>query len=141
MEEQKQQQNPQNQEKSAKSTLYWKDRKHFMWFPFSFTKYLLKGDRLYTEHGFFSTHYDELLLYRVTDLCLTRTLSQKLFGTGTITLHTRVDTDKEIYLENIKDPRAVKDILSDAIEAARASRDLIRKDFYGGSRPDDDHDL
>ncbi len=126
---------------SEKQPPLWKDRKHIMWFPFTFTKYLLEGDRLYTERGFFNTHYDELLLYRITDLCLTRTFLHKLFRTGTITLYTRIDTSKEIYLENIKHPREVKQILSEAIEAARDSRGLIRKDFFGGSDADEEHDL
>ena len=61
--------------------IIWQDRKHFMWFPISFTKYEIKNDRLYQETGLFSTHYDELLLYRITDLCLRRNLAQKIFGT------------------------------------------------------------
>lgn len=126
-------------------TVQWKDRKHWMWFPFSFTKYALKNDRLYTDTGFFNTHYDELLLYRVTDICLNRTLWQKLFGTGTITLSTRIDTNKEILLVNIKNPLQVKEILSDAIEKARDSRDLVRKDFFGAGGLDEDdeefHDM
>lgn len=125
-------------------TTHWKDRKHFMWFPFSFTKYELKNDRLYTEHGFFTTHHDELLLYRVTDICLTRTLSQKLFGTGTIILYTRIDADKQIFLENIKHSKKVKDILSANIETARTSRDLVRKDFFGGNTEEEEdgyHDM
>ena len=63
--------------------ILWEDRKHWLWFPFSFTKYTLTEDRLYSQQGFLNTHYDELLLYRVTDLCLTRSLGQKLCGTGT----------------------------------------------------------
>ena len=43
--------------------IIWQDRKHFMWFPISFTKYEIKNDRLYQETGLFSTHYDELLLW------------------------------------------------------------------------------
>ena len=38
--------------------IIWQDRKHFMWFPISFTKYEIKNDRLYQETGLFSTHYD-----------------------------------------------------------------------------------
>ncbi len=71
---------------TTERTTIWKDRKHFMWFPFSFTTYEVRNDRLYEQQGLFTTHYDEVLLYRVVDLCLTRSFSQKIFGTGTITL-------------------------------------------------------
>ena len=56
------------QHSSGRNKTVWKDRKHFMWFPFSFTTYELRNDRLYEERGFFSTSSDELLLYRVVDL-------------------------------------------------------------------------
>ena len=76
--------------------IIWQDRKHFMWFPISFTKYEIKNDRLYQETGLFSTHYDELLLYRITDLCLRRNLSQKIFGTGTVILYTNARDKKKV---------------------------------------------
>lgn len=126
-----------------KNIIVWRDRKHFMWFPFSFTVYELKKDRLYEQKGFFSTSYDELLLYRVVDLTLMQTLSQKLFGTGTLILKCRVDAAPEVRLENIRNPLQVKDMLSDMIEEARARHRVVGKEFYGsdgnmGSMMDDD---
>ena len=115
----------------GKNKTVWKDRRHFMWFPFSFTTYELKNDRLYEENGFFSTSCDELLLYRVVDLTMRQTLSQKLFGTGTLILKCRVDSDSEIRLENIKHPRQVKELLSDMIEEARARHRVVGREFYG----------
>lgn len=110
----------------------WKDRKHFMWFPLSFTKYEVKDDRLFIQSGLFSTTFDETLLYRITDLSLTRSLGQKIFGTGTITLCTKSDRDKYIPLVNIKNPMAVKKLLSDAVEEARDRKNVIGNEFFGG---------
>ena len=31
--------------------LIWEDRKHFMWFPWSFTKYYIENERLMIEAG------------------------------------------------------------------------------------------
>ncbi len=117
--------------KKEQYEIIWKDRKHYAWFPFSFTKYSLKNDRVYTQTGFFNTHYDELLLYRITDICLTRTLGQKFFGTGTIVLYTKIDTTGQVLLQNIKKPKQVKDILSKLIEEARAGNNVVGKEFYG----------
>lgn len=114
-----------------KNKVVWRDRKHFMWFPFSFTVYELKKDRLYEQKGFFSTSYDELLLYRVVDLTLRQTLSQKLFGTGTLVLRCRVDATPELHLENIRRPFEVKEMLSDMIEDARARHRVVGREFYG----------
>ncbi len=122
-------------------TTIWKDRKHFMWFPFSFTKYEVKNDRLYEQEGLFNTHYDEVLLYRIVDLCLTRSFAQKIFGTGTIILYTKADSDKEIYLKNIKNPIQVKELLSKTIEEVRDNRKLVGKEFFNSNDIDDDMDM
>ena len=111
--------------------ILWEDRKHWLWFPFSFTKYSLTADRLYSQHGFFNTHYDELLLYRVTDLCLTRSLGQKLCGTGTITLTCRGDAQRVVEIRNIKDSMAVKNKMSRMIEQIREERAVVGREFYG----------
>ncbi|OUP77020.1 hypothetical protein B5E92_05910 [Erysipelatoclostridium sp. An15] len=120
----------------------WKDRKHFMWFPISFTKYEIKNERLYQETGLFNTHYDELLLYRITDLCLKRSLAQKIFGTGTIVLSTKADSDKEVLLKNVKNPKEVKDLISHLVEEARDRKKVVGKEFFDDSSDDlDDFDL
>ena len=120
----------------------WKDRKHFMWFPISFTKYEIKNERLYQETGLFNTHYDELLLYRITDLCLKRSLAQKIFGNGTIVLSTKADSDKEVLLKNVKNPKEVKDLISHLVEEARDGKKVVGKEFFDDSSDDlDDFDL
>ena len=116
----------------------WKDRKHFMWFPISF----IKNERLYQETGLFNSHYDELLLYRITDLCLKRSLAQKIFGTGTIVLSTKADSDKEVLLKNVKNPKEVKDLISHLVEEARDRKKVVGKEFFDDSSDDlDDFDL
>lgn len=110
----------------------WKDRKHFMWFPFSFTKYEVKDERLFIQKGLLNTSFDETLLYRITDIKLTRTLGQKLFGTGTIELCTKVDHDRHISLINIKRPKEIKKLLSDTIEDARMKKNVVGNEFFGG---------
>ena len=126
---------------TAASAPLWKDRKHIMWFPFTFTKYEVKNDRLYIQKGLMSTSFDETLLYRITDIKLTRTLGQKIFGTGTIELCTTVDHDDHILLENIKNPVQVKDLLSETVEDARDKKKVIGKEFYGGHGGGPDVDL
>lgn len=118
--------------------IVWKDRKHWMWFPFSFTKYTIRKGRIYIDKGFFNSVQDQTLLYRVTDLQMKRSLFQKLFGTGTITLVAKADMTSEIVLENIKHPQQVNDMFSDMIEEARRLRNVVGKEFYSSHC---DHDL
>ena len=113
--------------------LLWKDRKHWLWFPFSFTKYRVQDDRLMLEKGFFKTISDETLIYRIIDIKLERTLGQKLCGTGTICLRVRGESDTDIHLENIKRPKKVKQVLSHLIEQTRARMNVVGREFYGGA--------
>ncbi len=109
----------------------WRDRKHWLWFPWTFTKYEVRNGRLYIQQGFFKTDYDETLLYRIVDIKLTRTFFQKIFGTGTVALYTRVDSNKHILLENVKNPVEVKEYLSDMIESIRNEKKVVGKEFNG----------
>ena len=58
----------------------WSDRKRHLGLPISFTKYVVDNDRLYMSKGFFTTVVDEILLYRILDIKMSRNLVQKLFG-------------------------------------------------------------
>jgi len=120
-------------EQEQKIGLVWKDRKHWMWFPFSFTKYWIENGRLHTERGFFHTTENECLLYRITDVSLRRTLGNKLFGTGTIRLTTRDVSDPTIHLTNIVNPRGVKSMISEMVEKARIDTRSVGRELYGSA--------
>ena len=60
--------------------ILWKDRKHHLWFPISFTKYYITGGRLHIKKGLLSTIHDETILYRITDITLKRTLAHRRAG-------------------------------------------------------------
>ena len=98
----------------------WEDRKHHLWFPLSFTKYTVGNGRL-----------DECLLYRITDITLYRSLPQRIFGTGTIELHTKDRSTPVIRLENIAKSAEVKRVLSDLIEREREEKHVVGRDMYG----------
>ena len=117
----------------------WKDRKHFMWFPFSFTKYSVRNGRIYIEKGLFSSTSDQTLLYRITDIQLRRSFSQKIYGTGTVALISNIDAEPHLLLENIKNPKKVYDLLSNLVEDARAQKNVIGKEFYARGGHDCTH--
>lgn len=116
-----------------KNTVLWKDKKHHLWFPISFTKYSIENDRLMITEGFLSTTINETLLYRIVDLTLHRTLTHRLFGTGDIIIKAKVDTTPEIILKNIAKPLEVRNLISQAVEESRQRRNVVGKEFYGDS--------
>lgn len=115
--------------------IIWQDRKHYLWFPISFTKYVVKNNRLLIQKGLLNSQLDETLLYRIVDLTMNQSLLGKLFGTGDITITSRVDTEAVIVLESIKNPMAVYSTLSEAVEACRKSQNVVGKEFYGSRGP------
>lgn len=118
----------------------WQDRKHHLWFPISFTKYVVKNNRLLIQKGFFNSQLDETLLYRIVDLTMNQSLMGKLFGTGNITVTSRVDTERVIILQNIKNPVSVYTTLSETVEECRRSQNVVGKEFYGSRGFDGCHD-
>ena len=64
----------------------WQDRKRFLGMPLSFTRYMLSEDRLFLSKGLLNVRDDEILLYRVRDISTSRSLFQRLFGVGTVTV-------------------------------------------------------
>ncbi len=114
-----------------KDTILWQDRKRILGMPISFTKYLIKNNRLYVSKGLFSTDENEILLYRILDFTLKRTLLDKILGVGTIKLITCDPTDKELYLEKIKKPKEIRDMLSDIVERQRKELNIKGREMYG----------
>ena len=111
--------------------ILWKDRKHHLWFPISFTKYYITGGRLHIKKGLLSTIHDETILYRVTDITLKRTLAHRIFGTGTIILKVQADAIPVQSLENIKYPEDVRTFLSELVDQERAKRNVDGREMYG----------
>ncbi len=127
------------QDAREKQGSIWSDRKHHLWFPFSFTKYSVENGRIYINSGFIASREDECLLYRILDISLTRTLAQRIFGTGTIELNTTDRSTPIIRIENIKRPVQVKRMLSNLIEEDRNEKKVVGKDMYGASNHLDPH--
>ena len=102
----------------------WKDRKRHLGMPLSFTRYRLSEDRLFCETGFLNIKADEVLLYRVRDLELTISLGQRIFGVGTVCVHSSDQSIPHLDLKNVKNPREVKELIHQKVEKAKNDRRL-----------------
>ena len=122
-------------------TYLWKDRKRFLGMPLSFTRYRLSEDRLFCESGFLNLKISEVLLYRVRDLELTMSLGQRIFGVGTICVHSGDQSTPHMDLVNVKNPREVKELIHKSVEKAKDERRLRTMEIMGGDadgmEPDD----
>ena len=115
----------------------WKDRKRYFGLPLSFTRYMLSDDRLFISVGFLNIKDDEILLYRVRDIDTSRSLWQRLFGVGTVTVLSSDKTMPTLVLENIKDPIFVKELIHKQVEEVKIRR-RVRFGEIMTSTDDDD---
>ena len=120
----------------------WKDRKRHLGMPLSFTRYMLSEDRLFISAGFLNIKDDEILLYRVRDIDTSRTLWQRLFGVGTVTVVSSDKTMPTLVLKNIKDPVFVKELIHKQVEEMKIQRrvrfgEVMTTDVDGDGEPDD----
>lgn len=123
------------------SKILWKDRKRFLGMPLSFTRYSLTEDRLFHSVGFLSIKDDEILLYRVRDINTSRTLGQRLFGVGTVTVMSSDKSMPTMVMKNIKNPMAVKELLHEQVEEMKIRRRVRVGEVLAGSYDDDRDDL
>ena len=100
----------------------WKDRKRYFGMPISFTRYSLSEDRLFLSVGFLNIKDDEILLYRIRDIATSRSLWQRLFGVGTVTVVSSDKTMPTLVLQNVKDPVMVKELIHRQVEEMKIQR-------------------
>ena len=100
----------------------WRDRKRYLGLPLSFTRYALSEDRLFLSVGFLSIKDDEVLLYRIRDIASSRSLWQRLFGVGTVTVISSDKTMPTTVLKNIKRPMEIKELIHNQVEEMKLRR-------------------
>lgn len=114
-----------------KDEILWRDRKRYLGLPISFTVYSFDRNRFYLKKGLFNTTEDEMLLYRILDVKLSRKFSQKIFGVGSIMLVTADKSDNNIEIKNIKNPDRTRKALSSIVEKERDEKRILGKEMFG----------
>jgi len=120
--------------------LIWKDRKRFLGMPLSFTRYALSEDRLFLSIGFLSIKDEEVLLYRVRDITTRRSLWQRLFGVGSVTVVSSDKTMPTLMLKNIKNPLRVKELLHNQVEEMKLQRRVRVGEIMASGYDENDDD-
>ena len=120
---------------------FWKDRKRYLGMPLSFARYALSEDRLFLSTGLLSVKDDDILLYRVRDISVKRTLWQRLFGVGTVTILSSDKSHPTLQLKNIKNPMKVKELLHDLVEEMKMKRRMRFGEIMASGYDEDEDSL
>lgn len=119
----------------------WTDRKRHFGLPISFTKYSLSEDRLFRETGLLNLNEEEVLLCRVRDVSLSRSLWQRIFGVGTITVHSSDKTSPTLEVINVKDSKSVKELIFTNVEKAKEERRMRATELLDDGAEDGDFEV
>lgn len=126
---------------SFKGSQYiWKDRKRYLGMPISFTRYAMSEDRLFLSVGFLNIKDEEVLLYRIRDINTSRSLWQRLFGVGTISVVSSDKTLPNLVMKNVKNPLQVKELLHQQVEDTKIRRRVHLGEFMTSNGGEDDFD-
>lgn len=121
--------------------IIWKDRKRPIFgLPLSFTKYSLSSERLFIQTGLFNIVENEVRLYRILDVQLVLPFFQRLFGVGNIVVHSSDKTLGNFTITKVKNPREVKEKLSELVEKERVEKRVGTREFFSDSDSCDDND-
>lgn len=118
----------------------WADRKRFLGMPLTFTRYSLSEDRLFLSKGLLSVSDEEVLLYRVRDITTKRTLWQRIFGVGTVTVSSSDKSMPTLLLKNVKDPLTVKELIHQQVEEVKMKRRVRVGEIMSAEFDVDDND-
>ena len=127
--------------KKIDTDILWSDRKRGLFgLPWSFTKYVLTEEKLLITRGVLRQTEDEIRLYRIMDLSLNRSLFDRIDGVGTIHCCSADRSAPEFDIKRVRNPRHVKDLISDLVEKQRIARGVTVRENMMRNPGDSDHD-
>lgn len=107
----------------------WKDRKRWCGLPLSFTRYKIiekptKWLKLIVDKGFLSRHVEEINMFRIEDVSVVETFTNRLWGTGSITVLSKDASHPETILVRIAHPKRIRNMITELVEQDRASKNV-----------------
>ncbi|OHB71515.1 MAG: hypothetical protein A2W23_05150 [Planctomycetes bacterium RBG_16_43_13] len=88
-------------------------------------RYRLTTQRLFREEGFLSRRMSEIELFRVDDVAVEQGISQRLFGTGNVTVRSTDSAEPLLVIKDISNPFAVKEQVREAVRNCRSKAVFI----------------
>ncbi len=82
-------------------------------------RYRLTSQRLFIERGILSQTVDQLELVRVDDVRISKTLLNRIFGTGTVEVMTTDASDRKISLVGVAAPEDVAEAIRTHVRMSR----------------------
>ncbi len=107
----------------------WHDRKRWCGLPLSFTRYRIiekptKWLKLIVDRGFLSRTVEEINMFRIEDVSVVETFTNRMWGTGTVTVLSKDASAPEVRLVRILKPKQIRNMITELVEQDRKSRNV-----------------
>lgn len=119
------------------TTTLWKDRKRWCGLPWSFTRYYIvqkpnRWTKLIVDRGLFHTNIEEINLFRIHDISVFQTFTNKFWGTGSLFVYAEDESSRasvdsregKTQIIRVKNPRQVRNLINELLEDDRRSRNV-----------------
>ncbi|MCR4763915.1 MAG: PH domain-containing protein [Lachnospiraceae bacterium] len=128
---------------TQKGELHFKEPARLLFFglPWTFRTYFIYDNDLVIRAGLLNQKEDDCYMYRITDVRLNRTFSQRIFGLSSITLYTSDVSDSTIVLKNIRKGHEIKDFILENAERCRLMRRTVNMQNIGYENAHDLDDI
>ncbi len=110
----------------------WTDKKRTLFgLPLSFTRYYLTPTKFITRAGLINVEEDEIDLYKIIDKSVNRPFFQRLFGCGTIIIHSKDADTPTKEVKSIKNVRQVSNLIDKHMNNMRDRYGIRGRDMLG----------
>ena len=107
----------------------WNGYKRFLSFKNPFTKYTLTNRALYIESGVLRYSFDEIRLFRISDISIQKTIGERIFGTGSINIISADKSKPHIRVGSILEVGELKMLISEYVDAERERQGIRMSEF------------
>lgn len=110
----------------------WTDKKRTLFgLPLSFTRYYLTETKFITQVGLINIKEDEIDLYKIIDKSVNRPFFQRIFGCGTIIIHSKDADTPTKNVQSIKNVRQVSNLIDKYLNRMRDRYGIRGRDMVG----------
>ena len=81
----------------------------------------------------FNLRTEEIILYRIRDISLRRSLGQRIFGVGTVHICSSDHTCPELDVKNVRHSEKVKEMIHEQVEQMKLERRVRVNELIDGS--------
>lgn len=107
----------------------------WVWLQTRSESFTLTSERLRMKKGVLNQVFDEVELYRVKDVTLSRSVVQRMFGLGTVTMQTSDQGQENICIDSVRNSEELREQLRKQVEIIRDRKRVREVDFQDDHHP------